>query len=170
MSVCCSIQTARWCRSTWQGSWMERMPESSWKTCGPCCWAPKKTSPASPLPSWSKRRRKSDRDRCASSSPLCHIIDLQQRISGLSCSRWLFSWMQCFPAVWSVLFGVSQIEQEKIASLRKVDEDKKEKENRERAQSRSPRRLELSSLFMLTGLNFCEFFGTLSDKSLTDAF
>uniref|UniRef100_H2MT00 Serine/arginine repetitive matrix protein 1 n=1 Tax=Oryzias latipes TaxID=8090 RepID=H2MT00_ORYLA len=33
-----------------------------------------------------------------------------------------------------------QIEQEKIASLRKVDEDKKEKENRERTRSPSPRR------------------------------
>uniref|UniRef100_A0A3Q0SZE0 Serine/arginine repetitive matrix protein 1 n=1 Tax=Amphilophus citrinellus TaxID=61819 RepID=A0A3Q0SZE0_AMPCI len=33
-----------------------------------------------------------------------------------------------------------QIEQEKLASLKKVDEDKKEKDTRERAQSKSPRR------------------------------
>lgn len=34
----------------------------------------------------------------------------------------------------------SQIEQEKLATLKKVDENKKEKDVRERAQSRSPRR------------------------------
>lgn len=41
-----------------------------------------------------------------------------------------------------VLLYFWQIEQEKLASLKKVDEDKKEKDKeiRERAQSKSPRR------------------------------
>lgn len=33
-----------------------------------------------------------------------------------------------------------QIEQEKLASLKKIDDDKKEKENKDRAQSKSPKR------------------------------
>lgn len=38
------------------------------------------------------------------------------------------------------VFAFVKIEQEKLASLKKVDESKKEKDTRERAQSRSPRR------------------------------
>lgn len=40
----------------------------------------------------------------------------------------------------SLLVFFCKIEQEKLASLKKVDESKKEKDTRERAQSRSPRR------------------------------
>lgn len=45
-------------------------------------------------------------------------------------------------AIVSPLFHFWQIEQEKLASLKKGDEDKKEKDRdtRERAQSKSPRR------------------------------
>lgn len=41
-----------------------------------------------------------------------------------------------------LLFISWQAEQEKLASQRKGDEDKKDKDYRERAQSKSPRRLD----------------------------
>ncbi len=54
-----------------------------------------------------------------------------------------------------LLFDV-QIEQEKIDSLRKVDEDKREKESKERAQSKSPKRLVLDFFLLPVSVKLLE--------------
>ncbi len=113
---------------------------------------PRRTSLESHLPSWSRRKKRSNRDRWCREVAYWLISFIGWTGIGF---RWL--WLYEFnmfvnSSSWVfnsffLLFDV-QIEQEKIDSLRKVDEDKREKESKERAQSKSPKRLVLD-LFLL---------------------